>query len=73
MDYENGAFARAEDGYRRAVAIDPRSIEALHGHCISLVRLGRCREAVTLCRSCLEISAAPQCQQSLRGALACQP
>jgi len=73
MDYENGAFARAEAGFRRAASIDPRSIEALHGRCISLVRLGRCREAVVLCRACLEISAAPQCQRSLRGALACEP
>ncbi len=71
MDYESGAFARAEAGYRRASSIDPRSIEALHGRCISLVRLGRCGEAAAQCRACLEISAAPQCQQSLRGALAC--
>jgi len=73
MDYESGAFARAEAGYRRSAEIDPRSIEALHGRCISLVRLGRCREGAALCRACLEISAAPQCQQSLRGALACAP
>lgn len=72
MDYESGAFARAEAGYARAAAIDPRSIEALHGRCVSLVRLGRCGEAVAHCRACLEISAAPQCQQSLRGALACE-
>ncbi len=72
MDYERGAYARAELEYGRAAALDPRSVEALHGRCIAHVRLGRCAEAARSCRACLEVSPVPQCRESLRGALACE-
>jgi Flp pilus assembly protein TadD len=72
MDFEAGRFARAEAEYRRAAAASP-SAEALHGLCISLVRLARCEEAARECRRCLEIApgSAP-CRRSLAGAEACR-
>lgn len=71
LDYESGRFGRAEQEYRRAVELAP-SAAALHGLCISLVRIGRCAEAATACRQCL--AAAPgeeACRRSLAGAEAC--
>lgn len=73
MDYVEGRFDRAEAGYRRAAELEPGSHEALHGHCISLVRLARCDEAVRACTRCLEVSpGADACRTSLRGARACE-
>jgi tetratricopeptide (TPR) repeat protein len=71
MDYASGRFERAERGYRRAAELSP-SPEALHGLCISLVRLGRCAEAATECERCLVLApGADPCRTSLRGATAC--
>ena len=71
MDYHLGRFDRAEEGYRRAAGMAP-SPEALHGMCISLVRLGRCAEGARACERCLEVApGAEPCRVSLRGALAC--
>lgn len=73
MDYVDGRFERAEAGYRRAAELEPASLEALHGLCISLVRLGRCAEAVRACERCLAVApGADACRTSLRGALACE-
>lgn len=73
MDYSEGRFERAEAGYRRAVELAPSSHEALHGQCISLVRLGRCAEAARACERCLEVRpGAAACRTSLRGAQACE-
>jgi Flp pilus assembly protein TadD len=73
LDYSEGRFGRAEQEYRRAVELAPGSHEALHGLCISLVRLGRCAEAARACERCLELrpGAAP-CRASLRGARSCE-
>ncbi|WP_242346513.1 tetratricopeptide repeat protein [Anaeromyxobacter terrae] len=72
MDYVEERFARAEAGYRRAAELEPESHEALHGLCISLVRLGRCAEAARACERCLEVApGADACRTSLRGAHAC--
>ncbi len=72
LEYVDGRFARAERSYRRAAELSPRSHEALHGLCISLVRLGRCDEAARACERCLEVAAgADACRTSLRGARAC--
>lgn len=73
LDFLAGRFEAAERGYRRAAALAPASAEALHGLCISLVRLGRCAEAIRACDACL--GAAPgedRCRTSLRGARACE-
>jgi Tfp pilus assembly protein PilF len=73
LDYSQGRFERAEAGYRRAVELAPGSHEALHGLCISLVRLGRCGEAARACERCLEVRpGAAACLKSLRGARACE-
>jgi Tfp pilus assembly protein PilF len=73
IDYSEGRFDRAEAGYRRAVELAPDSHEALHGMCISLVRLGRCAEAARACERCLEVRpGADACRTSLRGARACE-
>ena len=73
MDFLEGRFARAEVSYRRAAELAPRSHEALHGLCISLVRLGRCDEGAQACESCLAAApGAEACRTSLRGALACR-
>ncbi len=73
MDYVEGRFERAEAGYRRAVELAPASHEALHGLCVSLVRLGRCAEGARACERCLEIAqGADACRTSLRGARACE-
>ncbi|ABS26100.1 tetratricopeptide repeat protein [Anaeromyxobacter sp. Fw109-5] len=73
MDYVEGRFERAEAGYRRAAELEPGSHEALHGLCVSLVRLARCDEAVRACERCLEVSpGADACRTSLRGARACE-
>jgi Flp pilus assembly protein TadD len=73
IDYSEGRFDRAEAAYRRAVELAPSSHEALHGLCISLVRLGRCAEAARACERCLELRpAAAACRSSLRGARACE-
>jgi Tfp pilus assembly protein PilF len=70
--WHSGDPAGAAESYRRAVAVRPSSPEALHGLCISLVRLSRCAEAAGACRRCLEATpGSPRCQQSLRAALAC--
>ncbi len=72
MDFLSGEYARAATEYARAVELAPAYVEALHGSCIALVRLGRCEEAVRACRRCLELDAAAErCATSLRGALAC--
>ncbi len=72
LDYESGAFGRAEGSYRRAVEIDPSSVGALHGLCISLARLGHCQQAAEQCRRCLQVAPGTErCEKSLRGALAC--
>jgi Tfp pilus assembly protein PilF len=73
VDYTDGRFERAEAGYRRAAELDPRSHEALHGLCISLVRLDRCAEGARACERCLEVApGADACRTSLRGAQACE-
>lgn len=73
LDYAEGRFDRAEAGYRRAAELAPSSHEALHGLCVSLVRLGRCAEAARACERCLEVApAADACRTSLRGARACE-
>jgi Tfp pilus assembly protein PilF len=73
IDYSEGRYARAEAGYRRAVDLAPESHEALHGLCISLVRLARCAEAVRACERCLALSpGAGACRTSLGGARACE-
>jgi Flp pilus assembly protein TadD len=73
LDYTEVRFGRAEAGYRRAVELAPASHEALHGLCISLVRLGRCAEAARACERCLELRpGAAACRTSLRGARACE-
>ncbi len=72
LEYLEGRFERAERSYRRAAELAPASHEALHGLCISLVRLGRCDEAARACERCLEVAAgADACRTSLRGARAC--
>ncbi|HEX9051492.1 MAG TPA: tetratricopeptide repeat protein [Anaeromyxobacter sp.] len=72
MDFSLGRYGDAERGYRRAVELEPRSRDALHGLCVSLVRLGRCEEAVRSCEACLEVApGADACRTSLRGARAC--
>jgi len=72
MDYLSGAYGRAALEYGRAVDLSPSYVEALHGSCVALVRLGRCQEAARACRRCLEVSpGAEACATSLRGALAC--
>jgi tetratricopeptide (TPR) repeat protein len=71
MEYQSGRFAPAERGYRRAAELAPTA-ERFHGLCISLVRLGRCGEAVAACDRCLALDpAAPACQRSRDGAAAC--
>jgi Flp pilus assembly protein TadD len=73
IDYSEGRFPAAEAGYQRAVELAPTSHEALHGLCISFVRLGRCAEAARACERCLEIRpGADACRTSLRGAHACE-
>ena len=72
MDYEQRAFARAEEEYRKAADLEPAFAEALHGLCLARVRLGRCRDGAEACRRCL--AAAPRterCERSLAAALAC--
>jgi Flp pilus assembly protein TadD len=72
MDFVEGRFDRAEASYRRASELAPGSPEALHGLCISLVRLGRCDEGARACEACLAASpSADACRKSLRGARAC--
>jgi tetratricopeptide (TPR) repeat protein len=72
MDFVEGRFERAEASYRRAAELGPTSPEALHGLCISLVRLGRCEEGARACEACLAAApSADACRKSLRGALAC--
>ncbi len=73
MDFVEGRFASAVEGYRRATELAPASHEALHGLCVSLVRVGRCGEAVRACESCLSVApSAEACRASLRGARACE-
>jgi Flp pilus assembly protein TadD len=65
-------WGAAEAAYRRAVELDPGLVEAQHGLCIARVRLGRCAEAASACRACLELrSGEPRCRQSLEAALGC--
>jgi Tfp pilus assembly protein PilF len=72
MDFESGRFARAEQEYRRAAEIEPGSPAALHGLCIALVRLARCRDAAAECRRCLALApGSAECRRSLAGAQAC--
>jgi tetratricopeptide (TPR) repeat protein len=72
MAYEGGRFAEAEASWARAVAIDSRSPEALHGLCIARARLGKCEEAVAACERCLAAApASERCTVSLRAARAC--
>jgi Tfp pilus assembly protein PilF len=73
MDLEAGRFARAEQAYRRACALDPASVASRHGLCVALVRLGRCGEAARECRRCLEVApASAECRRSLAGAESCE-
>jgi Flp pilus assembly protein TadD len=73
LDFSEGRYERAEAEYQRAVELAPTSHEALHGLCISLVRLGRCAEAVRACERCLDVRpGAVSCRRSLRGARACE-
>ncbi len=73
MDYHAGAYGRAAAEYARAVELAPDYVEALHGSCIALARLGRCVEAKRACRRCLQVDGgADRCAASLRGALACE-
>jgi Flp pilus assembly protein TadD len=72
LDHARGRYDRAEAGYRRAAELAPSSPEALHGLCVSLVRLGRCGEAAAACERCLAVApGAEACATSLRGARAC--
>jgi tetratricopeptide (TPR) repeat protein len=72
IDFLEGRFERAEASYRRASELSPTSPEALHGLCVSLVRLGRCRDGARACEACLAAApGADACRRSLRGALAC--
>ncbi|HEX8909564.1 MAG TPA: tetratricopeptide repeat protein [Anaeromyxobacteraceae bacterium] len=72
LDFAAGHHGRAEEEYRRAAELAPGYAEALHGWCISLVRLGRCAEGARACRRCLDAApGAERCQVSLRGAEAC--
>jgi Flp pilus assembly protein TadD len=72
LDYEEGRYAEAERGYRRAAALLPSSVEALHGLCISLARVGRCGEAVDACGRCLAVKpGTSECARSLAGARTC--
>lgn len=71
MDYLSGRFAPAERGYRRAADLAPSS-DRLLGLCLSLVRLGRCGEAVTACDRCLDIFPSNRaCLASRSGAVDC--
>jgi tetratricopeptide (TPR) repeat protein len=71
MDYLSGRFGPAERGYRRAAELAP-SPDRFHGLCLSLVRLGRCDEAVAACDRCLALDpGAEACRVSRRGAEAC--
>jgi Tfp pilus assembly protein PilF len=71
MDFESGRFARAEQEYRRSAELAPAPA-ALHGLCVSLVRLARCAEAAGWCRRCLELSpGSAECRRSLQGAEGC--
>jgi tetratricopeptide (TPR) repeat protein len=71
MDFTAGRFERAEGGYRRSAEL-AASPEALHGLCLSLVRLDRCEEGARACARCLEaFPDAERCRTSLRGARAC--
>ncbi|HYD52612.1 MAG TPA: tetratricopeptide repeat protein [Gemmatimonadaceae bacterium] len=70
--YLSKDWVAAEASYRRAVDLDRTSVEAQHGLCIALVRLGRCTEAVRACQACLELRPDEgRCLQSLEGARAC--
>ena len=72
LAYSEGRFGEAERAYARASELAPGSIEALHGRCIALVRLGRCAEGARACERCLEVApGAEACRKSLRGATAC--
>src|SRR5512138_250808 len=73
LDFSEGRFERAAEGYARAASLAPASRDALHGLCISLVRLGRCAEAAGACEACLAAApASDACRTSLRGARACE-
>jgi Flp pilus assembly protein TadD len=72
MDYEEQRWDEAADEYRRAAALAPRYVEALHGWCIASARAGRCDEAEAACRRCLEVAPGEErCEVSARGAAAC--
>jgi Tfp pilus assembly protein PilF len=72
LDLVAGRLAAAEAGYRRAAELAPGSRDALHGLCVSLVRLGRCAEGARACEACLAAApGADACRVSLRGARAC--
>ncbi len=72
LAYLSGDWGGAEAEYRRAVELDPRSMEAQHGLCIARVRLSRCSEAIPACEACLELRPGePRCEQSLEGARRC--
>jgi Tfp pilus assembly protein PilF len=72
LDYAEGRYEAAERGYRRAAELAPTSVEALHGLCVSLARIGRCGEAVQSCQRCLAAQpGVPQCRQSLDAVRGC--
>ncbi len=52
--YASGDLAMAEKAYRRASTLAPERPEALLGLCDALASLGRCQEAESACRRCLE-------------------
>jgi tetratricopeptide (TPR) repeat protein len=71
MDYLTGRYLQAERGYRRAADQAPTT-DRLLGLCLSLVRLGRCGEAVAACERCLALDAASgPCRVSRQGAESC--
>jgi Flp pilus assembly protein TadD len=72
MDFEAKRWDRAAEGYQRAAELAPGYVEAHHGTCISLARVGRCAEAERACRRCLEIDPSQErCRTSLAGAVGC--
>ena len=72
MDYQSGGYARAAEEYGRAVELAPDAVDALHGRCIALARLGRCAEAAAACRRCLAVDgSAEPCRVSARAVEGC--
>ncbi len=49
--FSTGRFAEAEPIYRRILALNPMDANAVHQLGLSLMKLGRCKEAITVFRS----------------------